>query len=77
MAYKQYFKKKSDQAYLKALNFPQLKHIKNTISIYTIKVERIEILSHSKWTTLTPHRWSHTVGLKIVDRRWIDENSYF
>ena len=37
--------------------------------IYTIKVETIENNSHLKWTTLTPHRWPHTTGPKMVDRR--------
>jgi len=37
--------------------------------VYTIKVETIENNSHLKWTTLTPHRWPHTTGPKMVDRR--------
>ena len=38
------------------------------IYIYTIKIETIENNSHPKWTTLTPHRWLHTAGPKMVDR---------
>ena len=47
-----------------------------SISI-SIKVETIENNSHPKWATFTPHRWPHTAGPKMVDRWWIDENSYF
>ena len=41
---------------------------KKYLSIYTIKVETIENNSHPKWTTLTPHRWPHTAGSKMMDR---------
>ena len=44
------------------------RHKSEITPIYIIKVEIIGNNSHPKWTTLTPHRWHYTTGLKMVDR---------